>query len=490
MFVLDYDPQPKQLKFHSTPARLVLYGGAVGGGKSHAIRWDAIAWCLQVPGIQVYIFRRTLGELYDNHIKQIQVEIPQGPEGLGTYNDTHKRFDFKGGSSINFCYCEHEKDVLRYQGGEIHVLLLDEASQFTEYQISYLIGRNRLGRFRQRVPEQFRHLLPRAAFGSNPGGPGHNFLKEVFIDPAPPGELFYSPKFRDPKKPDDPGRLTTFIPARMDDNIYLDGDYSASLAGLPPELQKALKDGDWDAVVGQALPQLSRDPFKGHLLRPFTPPRHWTRFTSIDWGTAKPFSIGWYCVSDGALLAERDGYPERWLPSGAVIRYAEWYGWDGKADKGSYMESPEVARGIIQREAERNEPPMDYRVGDSAMWARSDGPCVAEKMRNVDPRLAMKPSKKDREHNYRELIDRLGVEDGERMFFVTTNCTHFWRTVPSLTLDQINPEKGPDTKLEDHVYDEVVYALRSRPFTVTAERRADIEYRRQLPKKSQGYYAT
>src|SRR5690606_15448024 len=98
-------------------------------------------------------------------------------------------------------------------------------------------------------------------------------------------------------------------------------------------------------------------------------------------------------------------------------------------------------------------------------------------------RFALRPAKKDRKHNYSEVLARLAGNpnfrsDGQMaedpMFFVTANCRHFWRTVPTLSLDETDPEKGPDTDLEDHVYDEVAYALRSRPYVTTEQERRDI----------------
>lgn len=425
----------------------------MGGGKSHAIRWDLISWCLSVPGINCMLFRRTLGELEENHIEQIQDEIP--PE-LGTYNVTKNTFRFYNGSRIKFAYCEKEQDVKRYQGAEIHVLGVDEAAHLTQFQLSYLIGRCRLGKFKGDVPEKYRHLLPRAVFGSNPGGPGHSFLKRQFIDRSPPLELFRNTQFKDPDNPKDEGRLSIYIPARMADNQFIDEDYSGGLFGLPPEMVEAYKNGDWDAVVGQALPVTRIR----HGLRPFKPPGFWTHFMSIDWGTGKPFSIGWYAVSDGAILEAKHGEPERYIPPGAIVRYAEWYGWNGEDNKGCRMDSRQVARGIMEREAERGDPPMDYRIGDSGMWAQHDGPSPAENMlQESGGRISLRMSKKDRERNYDEFLCRLsgnpdfrkdGEHDDHSMFFCTLDCQHFWRTVPSLTLDQTDPNKGPDSREEDH----------------------------------------
>lgn len=467
---LDYVPQARQRLLHETTARQILWGGAAGGGKSKGIRWDAYDFCLQNPGCQAYLFRRTMVELRDNHIKFVRQEIP---DSVATFSETRNALEFKNGSTVAFCYCEKESDVYRYQGAEMHWVGIDEATHLTPSQINYLKTRNRLGGWKPKVDGG---RLPRFVMATNPGGPGHQYLKSIFIDTAPPETLFHDETMRNPKNPDDKGWLSIFIPAKMSDNAYIDADYEASFGGLPPELARALAEGDWDAVVGQALHTLSRE---RHQLRQFVVPKHWTRFQVIDWGTASPFAVGWFAVSEGAELKQSESWPSRWLPSGAVVLYAEWYGWDGRPNHGLRLSPQAVARGIVEREVKRGEI-MDYRVGDTEMWAQKSGPSVSEWFIQTDPRLVMRQSKKDRKRNYQEILARLAgnprvMKDGrveeDPMFFATANCTHFWRTVPPLTLDETDPEKGPDTKQEDHMYDMVAYGCRSRPFVTTAEER-------------------
>jgi len=53
------------------------------------------------------------------------------------------------------------------------------------------------------------------------------------------------------------------------------------------------------------------------------------------------------------------------------------------------------------------------------------------------------------------------------MLYVTAECKHWWRTVPDLQLDELHPEKGPDTEQEDHCYDDTQYACASRPYITT-----------------------
>jgi hypothetical protein len=62
-------------------------------------------------------------------------------------------------------------------------------------------------------------------------------------------------------------------------------------------------------------------------VEPFEVPAHWARFRSMDWGSAKPFSVGWWAiVSDDHHVPRAEGGPDRLLPRGALVRYREWYG--------------------------------------------------------------------------------------------------------------------------------------------------------------------
>ena len=493
---IPYDPQPKQALAHGVAAKQIMYGGAAMGGKSAWIRWDMVRFCLANPGLEAYLFRRTFGELEKNHIRPLKRDLMAA--GIPyEYNADHKRFVFPNQSSINCCYCENEDDVTRYQGAEFHYLGVDEAAHLTEYQLTYLRSRVRLGNW---VPApEYAAFLPRIAFTSNPGGPGHNFIKHTFISPSPPETIFFdtSTQVKRGKDVIYPGHTTIYIRARMSDNKYATEEYEGQFSAMEPELARALRDGDWDAIVGKAIHNLSRD---RHQLRQFDPPKHWTRFMVIDWGTAKPFCVLWCAVSEGAILAPKEGWPERWLPSGAVVVYREWYGWDGKPDKGCRMAAPAVARRILEIE---DKEVMDYRVGDSQTWAQHDGPSVQENMMTAtEGRITLRRSVKDRVQNYAEIIARLAgnprfIQTGETiedpMLFITANCVHVWRTVPTLILDQTNPEKGPDTDQEDHSYDCLAYGCRSRPFVSTEEDRFMAEHgdeMRAALRKNTDPYAT
>jgi hypothetical protein len=207
---------------------------------------------------------------------------------------------------------------------------------------------------------------------------------------------------------------------------------------------------------------------------------------SLDWGSAKPFSVGWWCVASEDTVVKNNPHldaternPERaiFIPSGAVIRYDEWYGCaDNQPDTGLYLDSTEVARGILEREAKRKDAP-NYRVCDTAIFNRVDGPSIAERMEGASRgKITFRHVKKGRQNGYNEWLSRLagnpylmsnGKTEKHPMIFISTACAHTWRTLPALIVDPIKPDDGPQDLQEDHAYDEGMYALMSRPFSQT-----------------------
>ncbi len=485
---INFDLHPKQTFVLESEATEILFGGAAGGGKSHLLRIIAIICGLYIPNVQIYLFRRLSPDLQANHM--------DGESGFrnvlaplvasGDVRIVEDEIRFKNGAKIHLSHCQHEKDMYKYQGAEIHILLMDELTHFTETIYRFL--RNRV-RMPPAVPDVVREIfgenftLPKIICGSNPGNIGHTFVKQTFIDMLTPYEVKQMP-------PEEGGMLRQYVPALLEDNPTLvmnDPGYEMRLQGLgSPDLVKAMRYGLWDITAGAALEKLRRDK---HMIRNFEVPQEWTKFMVMDWGSSKPFSVGWYCVvDDNTTLKAKDEWPEKLIPRGALIRYREYYGWNGKPNEGCRLESGAVAKAILEMEEDAGEE-MDYRVGDAAMWAEHDGPSVQQKMYEAtEGRFLMEQSKKGRSGNFEEIRARIVGDDDGPMFYATIGCKHFWRTVPDLQLDARHPEKGPDTEQEDHVYDDVQYACASRPYITTRRDRmqAAIQEAKRLVRKNGG----
>lgn len=454
--VLDYVPQPKQQLLHATTAKQIFFGGAAGGGKTKALRWDAIAFCLRNPNCTAVLFRRTLPQLEQNHIIWIRRELP---ESIGRFNETRKRFEFKNGSLLIFKHLEHEQDVEDIQGWEIHWAGVDEGAQMTPYQLAYIRSRIRLGSWKAADTEDAKRL-PRFVIASNPGGISHTFLKNSFIKPSPPGELFFDATLKDEKDPNDKGWPSIFIPAAMKDNAYLDAGYASSFKQLPEWMQRQLVEGDWDVVPGAFFECWSRD----NIIKPFEVPERWLRFQAMDWGFATPFCIGEYVVSDGEAVTNKAG-EEVTYPEGAMIKVWEWYGSRngfGNGNVGLRRDASEIASDLKVMRPHR----IDYRVADESIWRTDSGPSVGEKFSKAG--ISWNPAERERIPGWQEMYRRIA----NGMLLVFENCTTTTQCIPQLEADESKPE---DVKKEgeDHPGDETRYACMSRPWKV----------KKPLPKK-------
>jgi predicted phage terminase large subunit-like protein len=215
-----HTPTARQAEFLGLAVREALYGGAAGGGKSDALLMAALQH-VDDPGYAAILFRRTFADLA---LPGALMDRAHGwLAGSGArWNERDKTWAFPSGASLSFGYLEHENDKYRYQGAEFQFIGFDELTQFTETQYRYMISRLRrcVG---AEVP-----LRMRAA--SNPGGVGHEWVRQRFLIEGP-----------------EAGRV--FVPAKLGDNPHLDREeYEKALNELDPVTLAQLRDGDWNTV--------------------------------------------------------------------------------------------------------------------------------------------------------------------------------------------------------------------------------------------------
>lgn len=426
------------------------------------MRIAAIMFCLEVPGLQVYLFRRIEGDLVKNHM--------EGPKGFRSIladlvnrklvRIVEGEIEFWNGSKLYLCHCKDEKDRFKYQGAEIHLLLIDELTHFSEVIYRFLRGRVRMVGLN--VPDKYKGILPRIICGSNPGNLGHHWVKKAWVDRLEPMRIEQMP-------PVEGGMRRQYIPAKLDDNPSMTEDdptYESRLSGLGSrELVKALRDGDWNVIEGAFFDCWDTD---RHTCEPFEIPKHWIRIRGGDWGSAKPFAILWAAVVSEDIRSV-DGFT---LPRGALVIYREWYGSPDDSNKGLKLTAEEVAigragefKGILQRE---DGDEIASAVLDPAAFARDGGPSLAERMIVKGVMWSRADNKRISERGamggWDQVRNRLVGEAPNRPMVVIFNtCRNLIRTLPALQHDPNRPE-DVDTDGEDHAPDAFRYICMSRPW--------------------------
>lgn len=425
--------QPKQSLFDRTVAlkKKVFYGGAKGGGKSHALRLIMLKRRLEFPGSIGYLFRGTYDELVANHIEPL---FEQFPELHRFWNEGKRTLYLPNGSKLRFAYIEHSVQLKKFQGREMHDLGIDEVGDWPFAHYEYLEKQRRSGKMG--VPA-------RTLLTGNPGGLGHSWLKRLFIDRQYEGK----------ENPDD----YAFVPARLEDNPALmvaDPGYAQELDSIKDEaLRRAWREGDWDIIAGQFFSELRREI---HLCPPFEIPDHWPRFGAYDYGFGHPASFGWYAVNG----------------DGDVFKYRELV----------------VARKSIDEFATLVKKHPDTKLlsvvwAGHDCWAKRSNP-TGDKSQQNPPTVAesfaahkifLKPAHIDRVHGARRLREYLAPfrDASNRLRSRLTlfeNCTYSFDCLTRMVRDpddaedvlKVDSEAG-DPRTGDDAYDETRYAIMSRP---------------------------
>ncbi len=422
------------------------------------MRAAAIAWCRAVPGLQVYLFRREFPDLYKNHMDGAggfpALLAPWTAAGLVRINRADHAITFANGAKISLCHAKHERDVHGYQGAEMHVLLIDELTQWTRPMYAFLRGRLRLGGLV--LPAAAQGAFPRILCGANPGGIGHNWVKADFVDIAPPLAVTAMAATEG-------GMRRQYVPARLEDNPTLlagDPGYAARLEGLGhPALVKAMRRGDWNIVAGGMFDDLWQP--EVHVLPSFAVPEGWRVDRSFDWGSSRPFSVGWWAESDGSDLVLVGGARRATL-AGDLFRIGEWYGWNGRADEGCRLLAAEIARGILAREAAMG---LAGRVrpgpADTGIFTVENGNAIADDMARAGVRWTRADkspgSRRQGWLRLRALLQGAVTREAPGLF-VAEGCGQFLRTVPVLPRAEADAD-DVDTAAEDHVGDETRYRI-------------------------------
>ena len=435
-----FAPNPgPQTEFLAASEQEVLYGGAAGGGKSFGLLADPMRY-FDNPNFNGLILRRTNDELREL-IWKSQELYPKAFPGA-KWAEKKSQWTLPSGAKLWLTYLEREDDVRRYQGLAFSYIAFDELTQHpTPFAWDYM-------RSRLRTTDPDLPIFMRAT--TNPGGAGHGWVKQMFIDPAPANQAFVATDLSSGEpleypegheKAGQPLFSRRFIPASLTDNPYLmeGGQYEANLLSLPENQRRQLLEGDWAVADGAAFPEFRQSI---HVVEPFEIPHNWVRFRSADYGYSSWSAIHWYAI-DPAFET--------------LIVYRELYL--------SKHTGKDLGRAVLDAEMGDS---IKFGILDSSCWHNRGqiGPSIAEEMITMGCRW--RPSDRTagaRVAGKNQLHERLKVDEetGHPGIVFFNTCRQIIADLPVIPSCPKGSDDIDQRYASDHTYDSLRYGLMSRP---------------------------
>lgn len=449
--------------FLSCPIYECLYEGTRGPGKTDALLMDFLQHVGTGlgPDWRGILFRRSHPELADVIAKSQKWFKRIFPHA--EYNKVEKTWTFPDGEQLLLRHIKVVDDYWNYHGHAYPWIAWEELTNWADdgaYRKMMSCSRSS----NPAVPRKYRATC-------NPYGVGHNWVKRRFRLPSHRGIVIRDA--RDSEGELEPPRVA--IHGHIYENQILlqaDPNYVSRLraaARNPSELRAWLK-GDWDIVAGGMFDDVWNP--KKLVLDPFPIPSSWRVDRSFDWGSSRPFAVGWWAESDGSTVTLPNGRELKTV-RGDLFRIHEWYGCDPKEpNTGLRMTAAEIAKGIKQREAALMANRMIVRPvspgpADNAIWDSEPGvPSTATDMQANG--VAWERSDKSpgsRKQGWLQL--RKLLEQGQKPapreepgIFIFRTCHNWLDLVPVLPRDDKDLD-DVDTDAEDHLGDETRYRVRA-----------------------------
>jgi len=401
-----------------------------------------------------YLFRQSYPQLKDVVIKTKKWFHQIFPEA--TFNESSYDWKWPSGEELSLRYIANEKDYWNYHGHERPWLGFDELTNWPTAEC-YMLLRSIC---RSSEPGMPRHIRATC----NPYGAGHNWVKAYFVDLAP---------FGTPIKNEE-GQIRICLRGCIDENKILaaaDPDYVKNIrSDTNANRRRAWLFGDWNITTGGIFDDLWDS--RIHILTPFAIPASWRVDRAFDWGSSKPFSVGWWAESDGTPVPGG-----RVFPRGTLIRIAEWYGAEKDAigrvapNKGLRLNVQQIAAGIKEREKSLlngllNGCKIQPGPADPSIWDGSAGKSIAAQMSECGIDF-VRGDNKSRVTRWQKVREYLFASTQKPMespgLFVFNTCMDgFLRTFPSAQRDERNPD-DLETNQEDHACDETGYRVMGYP---------------------------
>ena len=427
--------------------KYILFGGAMGGGKSYWLRWMLVRLLMQFAkqgkrGVRVGLFCEDYPALQDRHLSKVKTEFPQY---LGTFNTHDKEFTLApcyGGGVICF---RNLDDTSKYQSSEFAVIAVDELTKNPKDTFNFLRTRLRWSN------------LSGVKFiaGSNPGGLGHQWVKDIWLNK----------EFEEGEQEQD---LFYFIPAKATDNPNLAKSYYTALEGLPEKMRKAYIEGNWDIFEGQFFTEWNKDV---HVIDPYIIPDHWSKFRSIDpSGRDGVTSCHWYAIDH----------------DGKVIVYKEYYSQGKDADQ--------HADKITQMSVDELDQPESYKytIIDTAAFSKLGLPETIAEVYARHGIYDLVPASKDRVTGWNSVHYYLRHDkENDSKLKIFSTCFNLIRTLPLAIHDELHPEDVDSTRQgKEHwdALDDLRYFLQTVREQKTRKPLSIVERRIEALKNQDSHY--
>lgn len=419
--------QPRQLTAFDTllgdECKYLMYGGAAAGGKSYFLRWSAIALSIffyqkyKIPKVPIGLFSEDYPTLKDRQISRIKREIPPRIGVLRETRDEGYVFELAEDLGSGLILLRNLDDPSKYMSTEFAAVFVEELTRNSKETFDDL-------RFRLRYPGI---PTPKFVGATNPGGIGHGWVKQLWIDRTaedPELERFF------------------FIPARYQDNKYVDPTYVHQLESLPEAKRRAWMDGDWNVFAGQFFSEFRASL---HVVNPFIPRGKEVIVGGMDWGRAKPFSFHLATV-EKIFWNEKSWYRAK--------TFCEVYG----TDKTPKEWALEIRKQLTFYNIAFKD--ISWIRGDPAMFTKSLDNSISISDQFKENFVNIRPASNDRIGGWEVLHKWLSIApDGIPYWQITSNCINLVRTLPELVHDDIKLE-DVDTEGEDHAPDDARYMFK------------------------------
>lgn len=484
-----------------TRCHITLFTGSRGPGKTDT---------------QLMRFRRRVGIgygefwrgiIFDREYKHLDDLVAKSKRWFNKFNDgamfkesnSAYKWVWPTGEELLFRVIKKKEDYDNYHGQEYPFIGWNELTKYPNSELFELMMSCNRSSF---LPEKDAPFdakgqrtqmapIPLEVFATtNSSGPGHNWVKAEFIDPAPYGTVVrksftvFNPQTQ---REEEIVRTQVTIFGSYKENIYLDPLYVAGLNKITDEnLRKSWLEGDWDVVSGGAFDDVWNK--NVHVIPRCKIPSTYYLDRTFDWGSTHPFSVGWWAESNGEEMElpycrhckrmwnahgwafDHKFEPAKFAPAaGSLIRIAEWYGTEkiGK-NKGLKLSAKKIAEGIRDREIEMMQQgwlpyqpwsgPADNQIRDVR---EDDVETIEKKMKDVGISWQESDKSPGSRRNgfeiFRGMLENATNKEGPGIYFMD-NCRAAISTIPVLPRDE-DKQDDVDTDAEDHVWDDTRYRV-------------------------------